>query len=402
MKNPTRRELLTSGVVVASAATAGCVSRLPGFGDDGGLADSQQTNLGVEPVVETTSQYAADWQNTSWVSGTTLANTPEQSWRVPVEDYEGIRQGGTGTGTTAYFFTNDQRVIRVDAETGDETAEHPIGIQSSTTPITHNNRVFIMGEVDSSGFAGMVTMLDRDMEQRTWSGYTEITPTSKLTSYLSQSYVGTELGQLYCFNNQDGESEWTTVIDANTPVIHAPVVDRNNVYATTESQLVSLTRDSGEESWNTTLSEEPITNPILYGSHILIVGTTTITAYDAETGDRKWDVTRQSPDASVAVTASNDSLITYRVTGDETTLVEYSIETGDILETETLPGVISAPPVVANALVYVPQENGLLAWDTLNNNVQWTHETPDPITHQPIVTAENVVLQTDSDLLAIE
>lgn len=402
MKDETRRRFLTTSAVFGVAATAGCTSRLPVLGgDDTNPADSQRTNLGVEPVVETRSQHAADWRNTSWVAGITLSNTPEESWRVPVEEYEGVQSGGTATGTDAYLFTDDQRIIHVDATTGDETAEHPIGIQNAATPITYNNRVYMMGEIDSSDSSGMVTLLTTDMTERVWSGYTRFTPSTDLTTYLSHSYVGTERGQLFCFNNQDGVSEWVTVIDEDTPVVHAPVVNRDNVYATTSSTLVSLTRDSGSESWSTNLPEEPITNPVLYGSHVLIVGTETIMSYDAETGSEQWRATRQSPDSSVFVTAGNDSINTYRVTGDETTIVQYDIQDDNETTVSTVPGTVSATPIVSNALVYIPQHEGVLAWDMLRDTTEWAYETSDSIIHQPILTSENVLLQTETDLIAI-
>lgn len=285
--------------------------------------------------------------------------TGTEEWSVSVDAHRGAPAVADGT----LYYSGRDTVYAVDADTGTEQWNFSVPDGGGTNPVNTpptvvDGTVYVGADVGSYPFDGRLYALDATTGSEQWN----VTRTASITAPpavadgTAHIFAG---GTVSAVDTESGETEWTTELKGAGYVLrdHHAVVRDQTVYAATRSgdftHAYALNADTGEIRWNVTKEGTPSAPAVANGTVYLPIDEPdgigvdpSLHALDAETGATDWTSTyggTYSPavvNGTVYVDGSGDRV--YAVDG-ETGALQWSFRTHFT---------VRATPVVFNGTVY--------------------------------------------------
>lgn len=209
---------------------------------------------------------------------------------------------------------------------------------------------------------------------------------------------GTDGYGAYEFRLQDGSevARYEGVNDTTTP----PAVTAESVYVADRSgTATAFDRQTGERRWQTSLSSTWIqAKPAVQNGRLYVASWDgTLYALDSETGERQWqfDTGKQihsfpKPRANTVYVGSNSSH-----------LYALSSADGELQWQVATDGSVVAPPVVAGERIYVGDHAGTVYEVSLSGEILWRESVgQNPVVMPAAVTTERVCFTHQSGVVA--
>jgi len=183
-----------------------------------------------------------------------------------------------------------------------------------STPVFHNDIIYITGKKDSSDYLSAVDMAGNIIYQvRYGLSWTSSYPDTRSTPTLDKDriYVISGTGQVVCMYAGNGKIIWS--VDANNVykgepyrwgIAESPLIFEDKVLYTTggeQSSVVALDKITGEEVWRAESlgGERAFVSPVIYennGNRIILVATSQdVIGIIPETGKIKWNYKYLAP-----------------------------------------------------------------------------------------------------------
>ncbi len=332
----------------------------------------------------------------------------EVEWEYELGD--SVSSSPTVVDGIVYIGSYDGHVYALNATTGDEEWSYDAGTIVWSAPQVVDGTVFvgtrqnIRQEEDGVVFGdGHVIAIDADTGEELWtytvdSGFrsspTVLDGTVYIGSYYQIPREQSEGGALRAIDTESGEEDW--VFEAPYPIQSSPSIVDDTVYVQSgallyqEGSLVhAIDTDSGEQEWEFDVGYHASTSPTIADGTVYAIGDE-IYAIDADEGREEWTFVYW---ASVPVAHRFKTTPTVAdgilFVGGQDGLV--AIDTDEVeelwsFETETD---VTASPTVAGGLVYCPVplnyrpsgheavrlDSEVYALDAVTGDIEWKHET---------------------------
>ncbi|WP_245881099.1 PQQ-binding-like beta-propeller repeat protein [Thalassospira marina] len=307
------------------------------------------------------------------------AKTGKQIWDVDIApDQEGdstlLGSGLAYADGMVYATTGFAEVVAIDAATAEVKWRTTLTAPMRAAPTVRGGRVFVI-TVDNqtvalNAYSGEILWNHRGASE----GATFIGGASPA---VDQGVVisAYSTGELYALRVENGQVIWsdtlasagrTDAVSAIADIRGLPVIDNDLVIATSNSGLtVAIDLRTGVRLWE--LEEGGIQSPWVAGNYVFLLSNTNdLIALQRRSGRVKWVSTLpryvDPEDQSEAMVwtgpvLAGDRLIVGNEQGQVETISPYD---GKVLGTDTLPGPVTLPPVVAGDMLYFLTANATL------------------------------------------
>ncbi len=219
--------------------------------------------------------------------------------------------------------------------------------------------------------------------ERLWSTDVGDSLTGLLTPVVTENTVYAAGGDtLYAVNLENGDRLWKS--DTVSDVTAGVGTDGRLIAVGTASGELKVFDTNGKQLWSVRLSSE-MSVPPLVGSGFVLVRTTDtrITAFDAETGERRWHYQSQVPaltirapaqmkfaPAGVLVGQANGRLLALNAKG-ETVFDAVIAQPKGTTEVERLVDVVGAPMVDARMMCAAAFQGNVVCMSSQNGRLMW-------------------------------
>ncbi|MFC6756212.1 MULTISPECIES: PQQ-binding-like beta-propeller repeat protein [Haloarcula] len=222
--------------------------------------------------------------------------------------------------------------------------------------------------------SGMVVGLDRSTGEKLWSVSRDLDSGIAVADgsvYVAGSTIDER--RVFSLSVADGTVQWQTDIDAEY-YFPTPAVADGTVYVGGRT-LQALDAETGEERWAASPQATVTAPPTVVDDTVVVGGEDTLRAYARSDGTEQWaaEVTGYSANGGATVTHSP------AVAGDQVHVVAawglsaYDLETGERRYT-TETG-LDGTPVVADGHLYVPGLGELACFSTADGSEVWRYGT---------------------------
>lgn len=184
--------------------------------------------------------------------------------------------------------TADHGYVRAAAtDDGSQVWEYPFAGPEVTsaslgTPALDDDTLYATGTV--GGDAGRVLALDPAAGSERWRLETDAA--LELTPVCSDGdlFLSDEAGTLYAVDTASGSTRWTTDLPDVPP--SKPTVGNGLIYVLSDDHLHAIDRSDGTRRWTSEIG--PVQSTITLTTDAVYVGGNDMDAFDATTGERRW------------------------------------------------------------------------------------------------------------------
>lgn len=220
--------------------------------------------------------------------------------------------------------------------------------------------------------AGIVHALDVTTGNPKWLSTLALTGASAPSIGDGKVFIGTADGRIAAFDAADGEQLWAEPIAPADQPLGNPAYADGFVYgASSIGGLVALEASTGKTAWRHDLHGEPVGTIVVAGGVVYAgaqsdVANGLLRAFDARTGDLRWQVDEDlyspSVTGSLAISGSSSGVVSAR-----------DVATGDEVWRFTTRGTNRAP-VIAGGIAFVAAdaERRVYALDAATGGLLWT------------------------------
>jgi outer membrane protein assembly factor BamB len=346
---------------------------------------------------------------TGEMPGAGPASQPSVIWTFVDENFSLFSAAAVVDGVA--YVSNGDRVLALDASTGEKRWESPIkGIQNITQPAPAPAPAVIDGLVFVGSTDGTLHAIDATTGVERWTYAAGHSITGSPIVVDGVVYAATGQSQtllddmLFALDERTGERLWTFPIDGalNTSPAFADglVYVVGGMASSAQPTVFAVDAMTGTQRW--AFQPEGLnsaTPSVANGKVYLGDSTGTFYALDAGTGDVLWKVTIEAvnftPEQPATLnqggyTPAAIANGTIYVAGHNGVLYAFNEENGDILwQVESAFG--RSSPIIAGNVVYIGSEqNVLLALDGKDGHELWRYETDSPI-HSSAAVSNGVV-----------
>lgn len=357
----------------------------------------------------------------------TLSNNPSRAWSADIAGTTNTRRLAAApvVGNGMLYAVDTSAVIHAfDAENGARRWRHEIRVSGDLEDATFGGgAAFHDGRVYATNGVGDVVALNADTGAELW----RVKPAGPLrgapTIAFNEVFVMTQDNQLFALNTEDGEIIWQRAAASGQSGVFgvaAPAAGQGTVVAGFSSgELVAYRYENGRELWSDALARTSIStqvgtltdvdaDPIIDQGRVYALGQGgRMAAYELLTGQRIWELTLAGISTPTVVgewvfTLTDDAqlLAIQRNTGRIRWLTQLErwrdaddregpifwtgpvlasgrlwiassrgyvksvdVMTGDVADFTRLDDGVSLPPVVANNMLYILDDDGTItAW----------------------------------------
>jgi outer membrane protein assembly factor BamB len=184
--------------------------------------------------------------------------------------------------------TADRGFVRAAAaDDGSEVWEYPFGGPEVTsvslgTPALDGDALYATGTV--GGDAGRLFALDPAAGSERWRLDTDAALEHAPACSDGDVFLSDEAGTLYAVDTASGSVRWTTDLPEAPP--SKPTVGNGLVYVLADDHLHAVDRSDGTRRWKAEIG--PVQSTITLTSDVVYVGGNQMDAFDATTGERRW------------------------------------------------------------------------------------------------------------------
>ncbi len=389
-------------------------------------------------------EYQNNGSRAGFSDQTVVPESLQQEWEVDLGGVA-IFNGVIVSGGTAYLTTENGELHALDAETGESRWTFTGGSMLRSTPAGTEEHVYLgggndttlyaldpaTGEVDwtydtgdellvystptvvdgivyvstglGAGNGGFVHAVDAATGERIWRG--EVGPQIFFGPTVAEGTVvaaSREDHTVRAFDAATGEVRWTHQ-DDNT-FLSMPAIADGTVYLGTSSpdftsgSVLALDLATGDELWEATGHGDTQGNsPVVYGD-LVVLGShshASVSAYDRATGEQVWTHGVGAPvTIAQAVTASG---VVFGGSQDSRAWA-LDASTGELLWEQGRDASVLTAPAVADGMVYIADNDGVLTAFSSTGSVSGTVSGPDGgVAAEVTVTGTGESVTTDAD-----
>ena len=200
----------------------------------------------------------------------------------------------------------------------------------------------------------------------------------------SNVYVASENGRISKFEASTGRSLWR--IDADMRLTAGVGSDGQTVVVVGEKGVILAFDSEGKQRWKAQATSEVLSAPAIGLGVVLIRSMDNrVTAYDADTGDRKWSVQRTAPpltlrtapgiaiaDGTAYVGFAGGRMLALMISNGAP---RWEVAVGDprgVTELERIADISGTPVVSGREVCAVAYQGRVACFDTANGSARWT------------------------------
>lgn len=195
----------------------------------------------------------------------------------------------------------------------------------------------------------------------------------------------------------DGSKQWAVEVEHTVGTM--PIIACKTVFVSTLNTIVALNADDGSQRWQThnVANTHVIHSPLLIDETLYAPGIK-LTALNARTGEKRWDV---MPEYSVTGIAFGEQIYAGMSSNGDGGVASYTRD-GEKRWSNTNIGPVYSIPAVDAGTVYAHTKNGtLVALDSDYGRLQWTANAPRSNMIGPAVGHDHVVVGAGNESNAV-
>jgi outer membrane protein assembly factor BamB len=336
--------------------------------------------LAISPAMEPHEAGAFMFRGDLSRSGVYDSDAPENNtllWSFKIGNYI-IQSSPVVVNDRVYFGGDDTRIYCLDAESGDEIWNYSTGNAVKSTPLVIDDIVYV-GSTDGNLYA-----IDADSGEKKWN-YT-LSTYAQIWSSPAILYIGSGDGGLYCIWANNGTQKWIFEPINIYDIYSTPTISNGSVYIGAAEYEIGgafycIDALSGEEKWKFLPPGEgrfsEVYSSAVVHNHTVFVhawrkipgpgeeeGTLFALPENDPNGDGNitldeviWDFTTWDNEGGSSPAVADGKVFVGSTNYKMYCLDEY---TGEELWNITTEGHIVASPFVANSVVYITSEDGVI------------------------------------------
>ena len=205
--------------------------------------------------------------------------------------------------------------------------------------------------------------------------------------------------QIFAVDLTDETERWSVEVDS-VGLRSVAVID-DTVYVPTFDGILSLNANTGSENWST--QEVGATSPLIIDGTVY-AGSSSLFAFDAATGDRRWEMPVEAQ-ATISTTPAfaDGSLFVGTAEGGDNgagSIRAIDTETGDEQWRVQTGPIRFSSPGIRNETVIVPDNKGTIyALATKDGTKRWSVEISESLTCPPTISDETVYIGSQDGTL---
>ncbi len=182
-------------------------------------------------------------------------------------------------------------------------------------------------------------------------------------------YVGSNDGNLYALDMQNGETQWQFATDSSIEV--TPTVVGGTVYVgNTVGDVYAIDAETGQETWHFNSGAAAYVSPMLGNGTIFVGSGTILSALNIETGQPQWQVSLDGLIESAPVIAQNRVL----VSSQDWNLYAFDVETRqEVWRFKTNDWLVASPLVVEDTVYFGGNDKTFYAVDVQTGEELWRY-----------------------------